>query len=475
MKNLNILRKIFFTLTVATTIHTHGFSQIKVIDQFQLPVPQAQIMIGSELNQPFVGNFLQTDSSGLVARPSDWSAPASITIDAPGFIKQTIYAVAPDSATPGLLTISLRLKHHLAPVYISGQITDLPVVNKDKFVNFSLVTQSFNNHNLKNVSHRSFLSPYADPVRVLGKDFTIFSNASLPTQKETYGIPLTLEKPIYRLFETQKNDSELVTLSGLFPFKTVVDSLLAGKSFNDVINLFDIHSVNNYLTQMDRSQNNVNFSGVKHSLFNSVQYRNISLSSDETSFVVPMNKKNNQYWPVTIKKLGSFESTEFNTLNNDLKILTIIRKTNELENKIAEENLSAVFDRAESMSDYLPLFTGPILNNQNRTLEIKTFPVPNSLNPTGQHIVLSKNYQTEYQSQIIMNQYPVWEIYTDKNPTLINLPRWPLNLDAFDSISWSLFAKNSIVSEQENKTRSIYQKIDDSTHVTKAQTHLVLK
>ena len=242
-----------------------------------------------------------------------------------------------------------------------------------------------------------------------------------------------------------------------------------------MINLFDIQSLNNYLTKFDRSQSNVNFSGTQYPLFTAVNYKNISLSSAETSFVIPMNKKNNQYWPLTIKKLGSFENTVFNTLNNDLKILTIIRNIDDLENKVAEENLSAIFDRAQSNTDYLPLFTGPKMINQNRALVIDPIRVPNTLSVTGQHIVLSKNYESEYQSQIIMNQYPVWEIYTDKNPSTVELPIWPINLDTFDSISWSLFANSSIINSEENKTRSLYQKIDESTHVTKAQTHLVLK
>src|SRR4051812_858512 len=64
-------------------------SVVKVTDEAGNPVPTAQVLIGTELNQPFPNNFVTTTASGEILVPAAWTEPTAVTISAPGYMRTT--------------------------------------------------------------------------------------------------------------------------------------------------------------------------------------------------------------------------------------------------------------------------------------------------------------------------------------------------------------------------------------------------
>ena len=108
-------------------------AQIKIINRFGEAVVGAQILIGDAQGSPFRDNFLTTDRNGQVTVPSTWTTAAAITVSAQGYIRQSIL-----NQNPGNMTIRVNTAYLASYPEVKGNVTDIPVVNKDKLADFAL-------------------------------------------------------------------------------------------------------------------------------------------------------------------------------------------------------------------------------------------------------------------------------------------------------------------------------------------------
>ena len=113
--------------------HAQNNFTIKVVDQFSMPVPQALVLIGTEKDVPFTNNLLTADTGGEVQIPEAWVTTEPLTVDAPGYIRQTLM-----NQTSSNVVIHLNPSPLNPQIFVSGQVNDLPVVHKDKLIDFSL-------------------------------------------------------------------------------------------------------------------------------------------------------------------------------------------------------------------------------------------------------------------------------------------------------------------------------------------------
>ena len=156
-------------------------STIQVFNEQNQALSQATVLIGLEEGQPFSGNLLKTDENGFVSIPSQlWTSPAHVTVDVPGYVRQTLI-----NQNPGLIQIKLKKASMYPRPTIKGQVTQLPIENGDKQMDFGLVIPAVTKADFIGFSLDSVISPIDDKITIVGNEVKIPTNVSLPKQKES--------------------------------------------------------------------------------------------------------------------------------------------------------------------------------------------------------------------------------------------------------------------------------------------------
>ena len=466
-------RILFICLLMTGVSHAQNHFTIKVVDQFSMPVPQALILIGMEKDVPFTNNLLTADAGGIVQTPEAWITQEPMTIDAPGYIRQTVM-----NQTASDIIIRLNPSPINPPLFISGQVKDLPVVNKDKLIDFALVLTSFSQNDFVHINQEQFISPYIDNLSILGQVVPVFSNASLPEQKEAYlvPVPLTVAKATYTKFLSSVGDKKIISMSGQFPFKSVVDDLKAGKSFFDVINYFDIFSLGSLNINLSKSTTNNHFSGVTVQLDRKMTLTAPVVSNEEQVLILPMNAVSNYFLPSGIKKFNSAESAQFNTLDtSSVSMLAMVKKTPEFSSSNEKRRLSALFVKPTDATAnlYLPLIDDPVTQSLYPvSVSTNTLVAPNGLYPAGTMAVLSELSDSVYNQQVVKVAHAQWEIYSSNWEHHIQLPKWPLDMTAAPMAVIKSFEVTYFAQGQTPLNNDVKSMLDQATHLTKSVVNL---
>ncbi len=463
-------RILFISLFIAGVSHAQTSFKIKVIDQFSMPVAQALVLIGTEQDVPFTNNLLTADAAGEITLPDAWTTPQAVTTDAPGYIRQTLLNQSPTD-----LVIRLNPQHLNPQIFVSGQITDLPVVNKDKLVDFAVVVTTFTQNDFVHLNQQDFISPYADNLSLLGKTAPVFSKVSVPEQKESYLLPLTLTKATYTKFLSSTGSKKLISMSGRFPFKQVADDLKDGKSFFDVINYFEILSLGNLNVTLNKSMTNANFSGVTLKLDDTTTVRAPAISNEEQVLILPMNAVSNYFLPSGIKKLNSFEAAKFNTLDNtSVSILSMVKKSPEFSLRNEQTRLSASFVKPNDATAalYLPLINDPLTQSMYPiAVTTDSLTAPNGLYATGTMAVLSEISESVYNEEAVKISTPKWEVYAADWEHNIQLPKWPMDITLPKAVV-KTFETTYFAQGQAPLNSDVKSMLDGATHLTKSSVNL---
>lgn len=440
-------------------------AQIKIINRFGEAVPNAQILIGDAQGSPFRDNFLTTDRNGQVAVPSTWAGPAAITVAAQGYIRQSIL-----NQYPGNMTIRMNTAYLATYPEVKGVVTDMPVVNKDKLVDFALAMPMLTRQDLlTNFSLDQVISPYMDNFSAAGQKMTIPSNVSLPTQKENYSIiSVTLDKPVYRIKSPVLGPKKFVAIRGRFVFKTVVDAFRAGKSFADLINEFSIIAggvkdgvVTSPTTALDLPGNATQFtSQIKVNPFNA--------QSDEVAVVLAGTEVDGYMMPTDVKRITPGQQTTLQTIPGPTtQIVNIIKKQSEfMATTPGSDRMSASMlpYSANATGVMLPLIQNPQITEQGRFV-IQTVPMKvQNISSVATTAVISDLIQTREGSETVTTPSRRWEVFSYGWQHNMVLPQWPLEARA-------PAAKRRVeVKFIGSSTSNAVNTLDFATHVTNAST-----
>ncbi len=213
-------------------------SQFQVIDGVGNPLADAKILIGVRENQPFPGNLITTNSEGRVELPTEWTDAQPVTIEKSGYVRATYMAQA-----PGAMTITLRpsLTESVSTMpQVKGVATSFGTLQKDGLIDVGLIVPAYTRREILNFQFSSMISSRTDTITIAGNSLELPSNLALPNQKENYIlIPITLNKPDFRLPVSMAGPYRMVAIHARFPFKKVVDEVQDGKTILDVMNHFD--------------------------------------------------------------------------------------------------------------------------------------------------------------------------------------------------------------------------------------------
>lgn len=222
--------------------------QLRVVGTDLQPIAGAVVLLGNELDSPFKDNVVLTDENGIVDIPVAWDQTLSVTLEAPGYIRTTYLRVEP---TPQ--TFELRKTEGKDFIEVKGTTTDYGRLRTDGYIDFSLVIPAFTQRSIIDFDISSVISPESDVISVAGQRIALPSNISLPRQSESYIIPITLDKPIYRSYVRDPGFYKIFATHGRFPFKRVVDKLRNGNSIFDIINDFEFLGGGQKDLQIDKS------------------------------------------------------------------------------------------------------------------------------------------------------------------------------------------------------------------------------
>lgn len=441
-------------------------AQIKVINQFGEPVQGAQILIGDAQGSPFRNNFFKTDSTGRAIVPMEWNGPASVTVDAAGYIRQTLLSVA-----PGDLTLKMSNAYMAQRPEVRGQVTQLPVVNGDKLVDFALVMPAVSKVDMLNFDLGQVISPYNDTLTAAGQTSDIPSNVSLPKQNESYFINVTLDKPLYRLKVPNLGAKKFVAIRGRFVFKTVVGELRNGKRFDELINYFSILGGSTRETVLTGATTNLDIPGTEMEFKNTLSVNSANTAADELMLVLATNEMNGSMIPTDVKRTTNGQPTKLQSMTGKPAfVVSFLKKQSEFMSQApgADRMSASLLPYTNgSAQRLLPLIGNPtIAASGNYVITLPAAPTTAGINAIAVSASISDLVETQDAGKTILIPNRKWDIIGLGWTQQISLPKWPLD----NSTARKRVEVNYIGSTSAKLTRLDNSLIENATHITHAST-----
>ena len=433
-------------------------NDIAVLDEDQKPLVGAQILIGAAQGS-IPDNFIVTDASGHVGLPVAWVSAEPVTIDAPGHLRATYYA-----QEPGARTYQLRKSFGNGQYQVRGLTQGHNIVNKDGYVDFGLVIPALTRNDILSFNLDKVISTQMDTIKVAGQELEIPTNVTLPRQKETYIVPISLEKPTYQMYFSDSGKHRLFAARGRFPFKDVVKELRNETPFYDLINYFEISGggvkdvdIIGSITAADISVTSLNFA-------RRASVTAPSIGSDETMLVIGIAEMSGLLFPTDVKKLKSEENRQISTLDNRALVFSLLKKTADMESDSSgADRLSAVLLLADGAKpQFLPILPDIRLAGNGDVLISKINSI-GGVNALATYSVLSEMREVSQGTAKVTQRRPQWEVYGPAWLDTVALPEWPEGNPASGRRRWEVNLLGSLNASQVELGPAM---INEATHVT---------
>lgn len=441
----------------------NGASQIKVSNQYGEPV-MAKILIGTSEGVPFNGNFIVTNGAGVATAPKEWTTPQHVTIDAPGYIRQTLL-----NQKPANLRIKLNPSYLATRAEVKGEVTSLPVVNGDKLIDFALVMPGMSRSDLLNFDLNSVISPYNDTLTAVGQSNPIPSNVSLPTQKESYFIGVNLSKPLYRMYTPSYGPKRVFAARGRFVFKDVVKELQNGTPFYELINYFSILGGGIRDITLTGPSTVLNLPGTELEFKSTLKVQSPVAAADEVLLVLAASDVASSLIPTDIKKPEQGATLTLSSLaDKPAYVISVAKRKAEFMATTpgADRLTAALTAYSENVKPkLLPLVEDPTITTGNGIeITLPAAPTSAGINPLAISATISDLVEVQNGADKITNVNRRWEILSAGWTAKLQLPNWPLD----NMTSKKRVEINFIGSTTNTSTPLDESLIQAATHVTHA-------
>jgi hypothetical protein len=437
---------------------------IQVTDLKGRPIAGAEVLIGLGVNQPFADNFVTTDVNGVFVAPSDWNSAQPITISAKGFIRTTYFGqVARGQA------LKMKPQPLATPYELTGVATGFNIKNSDKNMDFALMIPGIRKEELLAFNIDMFVSPKTDEVTVYGQMIQLPSNTSIPKQKENYGIfPVTLEKPLYRMYFQETGLQRVSAILGSFPFNKTVSEMQKGASFIDLINNFSVKGGS--VREVNVSAPTQSFDiPVTDMIFNQTRtFKSPAFSDEEVLIAVSLNPNGNEFYPTDFKNvLPSTAQSLVTTATNDQQLLVALKKKSE-DMLVSGAKISAALIPFEVDVEptLLPMIENPQVVNLYE-LKVQLPQVPAGLVENGAAFILSTVVKTGTGKDYKEVSTRHWEVYSDQWMNSVNLPRWPNDIEPTGIKRWEVLLMSADSARAQNAvdlTSRVFETVTHATH-----------
>lgn len=397
---------------------------ISVLNERGAPLAGAKVLIGMDLDSPFSGNFLTTNSKGQVLAPEAWIESLPVTVHASGYTRITHY-----SRNPGGATFRLKPLLSVDQFQASGKATGFSLRDFDGQIDFSLVLSAFTRNDLLALDLTKIISPEMDSISVMGQRIDLPSNLSVPNQRENYILPIRIEKQAYRVGLNHPIKQRLFATHGRFPFKTVVDEIRRGTPFTDLINHFsilggvvrDVSGAQNAI--LDLPINEVRFSG-------KLTFRTPPLSGNEVAISMAIAENDGWLLPTDIKRVVSNEVRTLSTIDQGtVSSVALLKNGSEFSGSTGLDRVSATITtpiKGSVSPEFLPLIADPDVLSIDQVRFSLPHRRPTSVMPLATVAILSEIRDIPTSSgKTIQALVRHWEVQSPSWVQGVSLPRWP--------------------------------------------------
>lgn len=438
---------------------------ILVADETGTALAGAQVLIGDAVNSPFSGNFLTSDANGFVARPAGWTMPATVTAQANGFVRTTYFARTPGSC----LTMTLNKPAKVPTLELSGETTKHPSVDKDGFLEFGLVISALTRNDVLGFDINKVISTQVDTISVMGQSIEIPSNVTVPKQTENYILPITIEKPAYRLYFGDKGQHKVFAAQGRFPFKKVIDEVRAKKKFYELINDFSI--TGGVVRDLSPSRG-VNLPVNELAFTAKKNFKAPAMNSKEILIALAVSQMNGYMVPTDVKRIESNQTMGLATYSKaPAMAVGVLKNEDEFQGTNNTDRLSAVMLPLNTSVN--PTFLALIPNPRRVGADLQMTP-PKSVGGVNELATLAVLSDVK-ELQMGKNTLPFlihnWEVYAPSWVDKMDLPTWPASAtdvptDADPSAQKKRWEVTFLGSELTNAADLGQPTIEAATHVT---------
>lgn len=406
---------------------------IQVIDMNGTPVAGAQVMIGSRVGMPFSGNMVTTDANGQVAAPNDWRDVQPVTIEAKGFVRATYFGSSPDAPL-----FQIRSAPTKASYELKGETLGYEDLSEDGIVDVGLVMPSFDRRAMTTFKLTDIVSLQTDNLSVIGRQYKIPSNLAIPTQTESYILPLTLSKPTYRMYFPAQGTYGVSVVHARFTVDDIASGVQGNKPILDMLNKFNFTEGSTRVLDIKKASTPLNFPIADNKfqpIFN-VTAPNFGDELNMLAFAVP--ESNGWYSISDVKAVEANQKVSLMAPHNGLGkglVIGMLRRPPPHSNPtIGAQNVtfSAVIRQASQTRamNFLELVAPPVQHPSELNLQ-----APRKLSgvtPTLTYAVMSKVEVLDNGPLKVEKITPQWELYSHSNgndwATDLNLPQLPTAL-----------------------------------------------
>ncbi|CAN5654447.1 hypothetical protein BH10BDE1_BH10BDE1_26670 [soil metagenome] len=386
-------------------------AQIAVVDSANQPIAGARVLIGKTVGVPFAGNVVETDSGGVALRPSAWTNEQPVTIEAPGFIRATFFSRKSETAV-----FQLRRSPKSTPLQLQGKTTGFGTLTSNGVLDVSLVYPAVPRSQAASLELTQLIGTGVDKVSVYGETLELPSNLAVPNQTETYFmiVPVTLNKPTYRLSVPEAGDYRFAAVRAQFNFKQTIDDLRAGKSFFDLINRlqFRSYSTRDFGIRLPVQSADLPLGEIPLKATLAVQAVNVPKGY---AMVATAMVENDGLCVVTdVKRLLDQEKrTLMSSAKGNAVLVRTLKKFDEKRTDFSgsdyEEMSAIVSAGASTSSDFLPILN-PI-GTRARSLLLSPPRVASSLRPSVTQVTLSRVEVIGSGGLWLVSKTPLWDLY----------------------------------------------------------------
>lgn len=397
-------------------------NQLQIVDDNNSPVAEAEILIGQAINRPFAGNLLKTDSNGIVTVPEQWNSSAAVSIRKPGYLTVTYL-----NQIPGRQNIfQIPTQQNERAVELSGAGTGFKIRDGDGIVDFAAMTEALDYTDLVDLSISKLISTEGDTIQVAGNKVDIPSNVSLPRQRESYFIGITLEKPKYRLYFPEQGQKYVYTFRGQFPFKRVIDEFQDGKPLHEMINYFSIQGGSLKLVDLTGPKNQIDIP-VSELLFqNKVAVKAPALANSDVFMSVALSPFQNMYLPTDMKNFNSNETVQLTAASGEPSTVVTILTRNQNNSTLPRATSVTISEKFDGQFTQLPLISEAKVN-ANGEFQTKAPMLPANLQKLGAMATLFDVQLNNVNNKEVRTQTAKWVVYSADWNNQVELPDWEQN------------------------------------------------
>lgn len=470
---------------------------IQITDNMDQPVAGAEVLVYESSAKPIAPVPVFTDSNGMFTVPKSTKANLSFTVTAPDFIKTSFLNIPSDM---GVLQINTADPAQM--IEIQGDTVGFGALPKDGQVDFALVYPALTRRGLINFDVSSLMSPEFDTIKVSVQEVTLPSNLTLPEQKETYILPITLKKPTYRMFVKQAGDYRMMATHGQFPLKKVISDMQGGKSMFELINYFDFKDsgFKDLSVSGPMKAQNIDVSQIKFDSTTSITAP--ALVGRQRMVSAAAYSMDGYFFPTDVKNVASEQTQTLKTLSarsNETYFVSVLTIEPEKAQPLASfvglspeaflgTGLEAIFNMMNGPSDpaasegrevsvslqpmiagakaeFMSLVPAPIINGDMISMQQPMAPA--GITPVATYLTLAEiqttqqgNYQTE-------KRFRLWELLQPGWTNQIQLPVNDFIPEAGKTYRWEVMYLGTTAAKQSNTYF-----LDSITHVSRNSRNL---